>query len=68
MTELQNQLRLARLSKRLRQEDVARKAGMPRQTLSVIESSERPTLERVCRLAEVLGYRVVLVPIGGDAQ
>lgn len=68
MTELQRDLRRARREKELSQEDVAARAGMTQQGLYVIEKRARPSLEAICRVAAVLGYRVALVPLDAEEE
>src|SRR5437762_14243710 len=59
MPRLETGLRLARLNSGLKQSELAERAGISRQTLSVLESGRgRPATLVALRLARVLGCRV----------
>jgi transcriptional regulator with XRE-family HTH domain len=63
MTDVQRQLRRIRRSHDLRQEDVARQAGISRRVLGSLESEERTAIRDLCRAAAAVGHKVVLVPL-----
>ena len=55
-------IRLVRLSQRLEQNDVAEKAGITAQYMSMLELGKRdPTVSVVERIAEALGTNVALI-------
>src|ERR1700682_2087429 len=59
MAKLETGLRRARLKSGLKQSELAERAGISRQTLSVLESGRgRPSTLIALRLARVLGCRV----------
>lgn len=69
--ELMFKLRMLRRQSKLRQEDLAIKAGVSREALLRAESGYvNPRLDTVQNIARALGYTVTLTPISqvGEAQ
>lgn len=68
MTEIQREIRRVRRLLELKQEDVGRRAGLARQTVSQLESTDKRTLDNLARVADALGCSIRLVPFDEDAR
>lgn len=59
VVEMKNRIRVLRMGRGWRQEDLAREAGVTRQTINAIENDRyNPTLPLAMRLARLLGTTV----------
>lgn len=64
MTDLQSELRRARIAQKRSLRDLAADAGISHHSVHVLETRERPTLVTLQRLAAALGYELRLVRKG----
>jgi transcriptional regulator with XRE-family HTH domain len=66
MTELQAEIRRARIEQGRSLRDLAEEAGISHHSVHVLETRERPTLVTLQRVAAALGRKLVMVPLEGD--